>query len=410
LPTEGAGKGPLALYIAGSTGSIGTQALDVVRAAPERFQVVALAAARSVSTLAAQAREFGARWVAVADASKAAELRTMVPAGTEVLAGEGALAQLAATADVVLNAVVGFAGLKVTLATLEAGRRLALANKESLVAGGPVVQRAWATPGAELVPVDSEHCALHQCLAGAGLAGTSPPDAGAHAHALRRLVLTASGGPFRGRSRQELEHVSVDDALAHPTWDMGPKITVDSSTLMNKGLEVIEAHLLFGVPYSQIDVVVHPQSVVHSMVEMADGATIAQLSMPDMRLPIGYALTYPERMAVPFGAIDWAALGRLDFEPADLESFECLALAYEAGRRGGTAPACLNGANEVAVAGFLSGRLRWADIPAVVGAAMDRFVSSEPASVDDVLAADAEGRALAGEKLARLCGGGWQSA
>jgi 1-deoxy-D-xylulose-5-phosphate reductoisomerase len=393
------------LYLAGSTGSIGTQALDVLRASPGRFEVVALSAARSVTALAEQAREFYPRYVAVADASKAGELRALLPPGTEVLAGERALAELAASADVVLNAVVGFAGLRVTLAALEAGKRLALANKESLVAGGPVVQRAWATPGAELLPVDSEHSALHQCLAAAGLAGTAPPScAGAGLRELRRVVLTASGGPFRGRSKGELRTVSVDDALAHPTWRMGPKITVDSSTLMNKGLEVIEAHLLFGVPYSQIDVVVHPQSVVHAMVEMTDGATIAQLSMPDMRLPIGYALSYPARVPVPFGAIDWAALGHLDFELPDLDAFECLGLAYEAGRRGGTAPACLNGANEVAVEGFLSGRLAWADIPVVVGAAMERFVSSDPRDLDDVLAADAEGRALAAEKLACLAG------
>ena len=420
MPTEG----PRALYIAGSTGSIGTQALDVVRASPGHFDVVALSAARSVTVLAEQAREFGPRFVAVADPAKAAELSALVPAGTKVLAGDGALADLAteAGADVVLNAVVGFAGLRVTLATLEAGKRLALANKESLVAGGPVVQRAWATPGAELLPVDSEHSALHQCLAGTGLAGTAPPvqqadpvqgtdgqDAGREQdprrRSLRRLVLTASGGPFRGRSRDQLQAVTVADALAHPTWSMGPKITVDSSTLMNKGLEVIEAHLLFGVPYSQIDVVVHPQSVVHSMVEMTDGATIAQLSLPDMRLPIGYALTYPERMAVAFGALDWGALGRLEFELPDTEAFGCLALAYEAGRRGGTAPACLNGANEVAVAGFLSGRLAWADIPVVVARTMERFVEADPRDLDDVLAADAEGRALAGEVLAQLASG-----
>jgi 1-deoxy-D-xylulose-5-phosphate reductoisomerase len=401
LPTDGGRT----LYVAGSTGSIGTQALDVLRASPGRFEVVALSAARSVTALAEQAREFNPRYVAVADASKVGELRALLPPGTEVLAGERPLAELAASADVVLNAVVGFAGLRVTLAALEAGKRLALANKESLVAGGPVVQRAWATPGAELLPVDSEHSALHQCLAAAGLAGTAPPSgAGAGLRELRRIVLTASGGPFRGRSKGELRTVSVDDALAHPTWRMGPKITVDSSTLMNKGLEVIEAHLLFGVPYSQIDVVVHPQSVVHSMVEMTDGATIAQLSMPDMRLPIGYALSYPARVPVPFGAIDWAAFGQLDFELPDLDAFECLRLAYEAGRRGGTAPACLNGANEVAVEGFLSGRLAWADIPVVVGAAMERFVSSDPRDLDDVLAADAEGRALAAEKLAGLAG------
>jgi 1-deoxy-D-xylulose-5-phosphate reductoisomerase len=218
--------------------------------------------------------------------------------------GPDALAEAPHHGDVVVNGVVGFAGLDATLAALRSGRRLALANKESLIAGGPVVQAALTTPGAEMVPVDSEHAAVHQCLR----ANERPERVG-------RVILTASGGPFRGRSRDELAHVTVDDALAHPTWSMGPKITVDSSTLMNKGLEVIEAHLLFGVPFDQIDVVVHPQSIVHSMVEFTDGSTIAQLSLPDMRLPIGYALAYPDRIATPFGRIDWAELGRLDFEP-----------------------------------------------------------------------------------------------
>ena len=332
--------------------------------------------------------------MAIADATRAAELADLVPAGTEVVSGEGALAAIAEEADIVVNGVVGFAGLAVTLAALKAGRRLALANKESLIAGGPIVQRARQTPGAELVPVDSEHCAVHQCLRAVGGDGST-------AAALRRIVLTASGGPFRGRSRAELAEVTVADALAHPTWKMGPKITVDSSTLMNKGLEVIEAHLLFGAGYDQIDVVVHPQSIVHSMVELTDGATIAQLSMPDMRLPIGYALSYPGRMGTAFGAIDWATLGRLEFEVPDPVAFPCLPLAYQAGRQGGTAPACLNGANEVAVDGFLNGRLRWVDIPSVIEEAMGRFVAGEPRDLDDVLAADAEGRALAAEGVAR---------
>ena len=369
--------------------------------------MVGLGAGSSVSLLAQQAREFRPRQVAICDKAKARQLEELLPPGTEVLAGEGAFADLAREAEVVLNAVVGFAGLPVTLAALQSGRRLALANKESLVAGGPVVQRARQAPGAELLPVDSEHCAIHQCLAGVGLAGSGPPElsgrqTGEAPAPLRRLVITASGGPFRGRSRDQLQNVTVGDALAHPTWKMGPKITVDSSTLMNKGLEVIEAHLLFGVPYEHIDVVVHPQSVVHSMAEMTDGATIAQLSMPDMRLPIGYALTYPERMAASFGPIDWSSLGRLDFEEPDLNAFPCLPLAYEAGRRAGTAPACLNGANEVAVDGFLNGRLRWVDIATVVEAAMGRFVGGEPRDVPDVLAADAEGRALASECLDKL--------
>ena len=402
--------------IAGSTGSIGTQALDVLRACPGQFEVVALGAGSSVAALAEQARELRPARVAIGDASRARELEALVPRGTEVLAGEGALAAIARDAEIVLNGVVGFAGLPVTLAALEAGRRLALANKESLIAGGPVVQRARRTPGAEIVPVDSEHCAVHQCLRSlgeAGVQGWRPLGRGGRVgngadgsartiKGLRRLVLTASGGPFRGRTLPELAEVTVSDALAHPTWKMGPKITVDSSTLMNKGLEVIEAHLLFGVGYDDIDVVVHPQSVVHSMVEMTDGATIAQLSMPDMRLPIGYALSYPERMAASFGPINWSALGRLDFEVPDRATFRCLALAYEAGRQGGTAPACLNGANEVAVEAFLNGRLRWADIPSVIEGALEHYAASEPGDVHDVLAADAEGRDLARGEVARL--------
>jgi len=294
------------------------------------------------------------------------------------------MAELVAEADVVVNAIVGFAGLPVTLATLAAGRRLALANKESLLAAGPVVQPLRQTPGAELVPVDSEHCAVHQCLR-----TSVNPTTGRE---LDRIVLTASGGPFRGRSRQELERVTVEQALAHPTWNMGPKITVDSSTLMNKGLEVIEAHELFGAPYDRIEVVVHPQSIIHSMVEFTDGATIAQLSMPDMRLPIGYALAYPERIGTPFGRIDWSTLTRLDFERPDLGTFRCLALAYEAGRTGGTVPAWLNAANEVAVAGFLAGDIRWIEIPDVLSAVLDRHDGEVPDSADAIVAADALAR------------------
>ena len=293
----------------GSTGSIGTQAVDIVEAEPDRYRVVALGAATSIDMLATQARRLRPERVAVADAELAPKLEELVPTGTEVWAGPESLAAIATEADVVVNGVVGFAGLPVTMAALEAGRRLALANKESLIAGGPVVQRARATPGAELVPVDSEHSAVHQCLR-----------AGTHGE-VRRIVLTASGGPFRGRRAEELRQVTVEDALAHPTWSMGPKITVDSSTLMNKGLEVIEAHELFGLGYDQIDVVVHPQSIVHSMVEFTDGATVAQLSDPDMRLPIGYALAYPERSRVAFGALDWSEARHLDFEAPDRSVF-----------------------------------------------------------------------------------------
>ena len=372
--------------VAGSTGSIGTQTLDVVRAeGPDRYEVVALGAGSSVDVLVEQAREFRPAIVAVADEASRRQVAAALP-DVEVVADQ---ADLVALADVVINGVVGFAGLAVTIATLRAGKRLGLANKESLIAAGPVVQPLRSTPGAELVPVDSEHCAVHQCLrSSSGFAAGSARD-------VARIVLTASGGPFRGRGADELASVTVQEALAHPTWAMGPKITVDSSTLMNKGLEVIEAHELFGVPYDRIEVVVHPQSVVHSMAEFTDGSTIAQLSMPDMRLPIGYALGYPNRITTAFGRIDWTSLSRLDFEPPDTATFRCLPLAYEAGRVGGTAPAWLSAANEVAVEAFLAGLISWNQIADVSVAVLDEHDGAVPGTVDDVIAADAQARRLA---------------
>ncbi len=376
------------ISIAGSTGSIGTQTLEVVAAEPDRFEVVAIGAGSSVEALIEQARAVRPKVVAIADDTRAAELEAAVPAGTEVVAGADALAAISGLADVCVNGVVGFAGLPVTLGALHAGRRLALANKESLIAAGPVVREARRTPGADLVPVDSEHCAVHMCLR-----------ANDNRSRVAEVVLTASGGPFRGRSRADLAEVTVEDALAHPTWSMGPKITVDSSTLMNKGLEVIEAHELFadefGVGFDEIDVVVHPQSVIHSMVTFSDGATIAQLSMPDMRLPIGYALAHPDRITTPFGPIDWTELARLDFEAPDREAFPCLDLAYRAGRAGGLAPATLSAANEVAVEAFLAGRIRWVDIPDVLSAVLDRHDGGTASTLDDVLGADADARRLA---------------
>ena len=348
--------------VMGSTGSIGTQTLEVAAARPGDFDVVALGAARSVGLLAEQATAFRPAVVAIADPSLGATLAERVPSGIEVLAGPDALADAAQSAEVVINGVVGFAGLPVTLATLEAGRRLGLANKESLIAAGPVVQRARATPGAELLPVDSEHCAIHQCLRANDVDDR-----------VSRIILTASGGPFRGRGLDDLSEVTVEEALAHPTWAMGPKITVDSSTLMNKGLEVIEAHELFGADYDTIDVVVHPQSVVHSMVTFSDGATMAQLSNPDMRFCMGYALAYPDRLDFSYGAIDWSDVAALEFELPDREAFPCLDLAYAAGRSGDTAPAWLNAANEVAVDAFLAGELAWTGITQVLAAALDAW-------------------------------------
>ncbi len=309
------------------------------------------------------------------------------------MVGREGLVAAATCADVVLNAVVGFAGLPVTMASLEAGKLLALANKESLIAGAPVVQKARRTPGAEIVPVDSEHCALHQCLA----ASTDPTT-------VARLLLTASGGPFRGWTSDRLEAVTITEALAHPTWSMGPKITIDSSTLMNKGLEVIEAHELFGISYDQIDIVVHPQSVVHSMVEWRDGSTLAQLSQPDMRLPIGYALGWPDRFAATFGALDWSAATTLTFEPPDRTVFRCIDLAYEAGRRGGSAPAWLSAANEIAVEAFLAGRLTWKGIEEVVAETLDAWRDEPMDQVESVLAADAEARVRSSAVLDRRTG------
>jgi len=379
----------VSVALAGSTGSIGTQTLDVVEAEPAAYRVVALGAGSSVEVLAQQAKRLRPDVVAIADETLAAALEASVPAGTAVVAGPRALAEIASAGDVCVNGVVGFAGLGVTLAALGAGKRLALANKESLIAAGPVVRRVRALPGAgEIVPVDSEHCAVHQALRSqhpAALAGEW----------VQRIVLTASGGPFRGRTRAELGAVTVDDALAHPTWSMGPKITVDSSTLMNKGFEVIEARELFDLEYDRIEVVVHPQSIVHSMVEFSDGSTIAQLSMPDMRLPIAYALGYPGRAKTAFGRIDWTEMSRLDFEPPDHEAFPCLGLAYAAGRMGETAPAALNAANEVAVEAFLSGRIAWVDIPDVLTEVLSRHDGAVADGVDAVVDADRRARAVA---------------
>ncbi len=378
----------------GSSGSIGTQALDVIRAEPERFRVHALAAHRSADVLVAQAVEFHPDIVVIGDPALRAAVRDGVPSGIEVLVGQEGLVAAARGADVVLNGVVGFAGLPVTMAALEAGRRLALANKESLIAGAPVVQKARSTPGAEIVPVDSEHCALHQCLA--SVQGTTD---------VARLLLTASGGPFRDRPADELGSATVQEALAHPTWSMGPKITIDSSTLMNKGLEVIEAHELFGIDYDRIDIVVHPQSIVHSMVELRDGSTLAQLSEPDMRLPIGYALGWPDRIATPYGALDWSAPRTLTFEAPDRSMFRCIDLAYAAGRRGGSAPAWLSAANEVAVEAFLEGKLQWLGIADVVEETLDAWVDDHVDQVEGVLAADAEARRMAREIVARRLSG-----
>ncbi len=351
---------PTAVTILGSTGSIGRQALDVIERSGGAFGVHTLAAQSDAETLAEQARRFGPQRVALVDAQAAADLRRLMPA-LEVLDGPGALTDFAKDpdADVVLNAVLGAAGLEATLASLDAGRRVALANKESCIAGGPLVaQRLHA--GAQLVPVDSEHASTHMCLSGE------------RPGAAERLVLTASGGPFRGKSSAELGSVTAEQALQHPTWRMGAKITIDSATLMNKGLEVLEANVLFDLDLDRIQVVCHPQSIVHCIVGFADGSWKSALGPPDMRVPIAYALGYPEHPKWDAGGVDWAAMHALTFEPVDTATFRCVPLAYEAGRTGGTAPAVLNAANEVAVAAFLAGEIGFLQIADVV----ERVVSA----------------------------------
>ena len=375
------------IAILGATGSIGTQALEVA-AAHDDLDVVALAARSDVDGLIAAARATGAAFLALDDAAGAE--RAADALGRPVGSGADALVRLIEEAqpDLVLNAVVGAAGLEASLATLERGIDLALANKESLVAGGDLVLAAARTSGAAILPVDSEHSALLQCL------GDTPRDQ------LASLVITASGGPFRGRSRDELAGITVEQALAHPTWAMGAKITIDSATLMNKGLEVIEAHMLFGLPYDRIEVVVHPQSIVHGMARLRDGALIAHLGHPDMRVPISYALTYPRREALDARPLAWDAPFSLDFEPVDLATFGCLRLAIEAGEAGGTAPAVLNAANEEAVAAFLAGRIGFPEIEALVADALGHVAVEPLASLDVVRAADAAARARVAEAIA----------
>jgi 1-deoxy-D-xylulose-5-phosphate reductoisomerase len=374
------------LLILGSTGSIGTQALDIVARDPE-LELVGLSAERSADALIEQAVRFGVDRIALADpdaGARAAEAWT----GGEVLVGAEGLVRLVVDsgADLVLNALVGSAGLGPTVATLGEGIDLALANKESLVVGGELVTALAEATGAQILPVDSEHSALHQLLAGEGAGGTASVD---------KLVLTASGGPFRGRTRAELEDVSVEDALAHPTWDMGGKITIDSATLMNKGLEVIEAHHLFGVAYDRIDVVVHPQSIVHSLITLCDGAALAHLGHPDMRVPISYALHHPERVDVPFRALDLAEVGTLTFEPVDHDAFPCLGLARAAAAAGGTAPCVLNAANEVAVHAFLRGGLSYLGIAAVIERTLERLPAAPVRAFESLYDADHEARAVA---------------
>jgi 1-deoxy-D-xylulose-5-phosphate reductoisomerase len=376
------------LLVLGSTGSIGTQALDVVARAGGELELAGLSAESSWEPLVAQARALGVARIALADRDAAARAAEAWTDG-EVLSGAEGLVRLVveSDADLVLNALVGSAGLGPTVAALGEGIDLALANKESLVVGGELVTQLAEATGAAIVPVDSEHSAIYQLLAG------EPTGS------VEKLILTASGGPFRGRSAAELADVTVEQALAHPTWAMGGKITIDSATLMNKGLELIEAHHLFGTPYERIDVVVHPQSIVHSLIQLCDGATLAHLGYPDMRVPIAYALHHPERAELPVAPLDLAALGALTFEAPDEQTFVCLRLAREAARAGGTAPCVLNAANEVAVHAFLSGRLRFTQIAEVIAHALEAVGTERVHAFETLYAADRDARTAAKELI-----------
>jgi 1-deoxy-D-xylulose-5-phosphate reductoisomerase len=376
------------LLILGSTGSIGTQALEIV-AASDELEVVGLAAGSRWERVLAQAEEHRVATVAFFDAA-AAEAASGAWQGGRVLCGEDGIRELIASsgADLVLNGIVGAAGLGPTIVALGEGIDVALANKESLVIGGELTMALAEATGARLLPVDSEHSALFQLIA-AERPGT-----------VDRLVLTASGGPFRGRT--DLDGVSVEEALAHPTWSMGGRITIDSATLMNKGFEAIEAHHLFGVPFEHIDVVVHPQSIVHSLIDLNDGATLAHLGLPDMRVPISYALHYPERADVDVPRLDLAAVGALTFEQPDLETFACLRLALEAGRAGGTAPCVLNAADEVAVAAFLAGKIGFTAISAAIERVLEAMPALQPTHFEDLFAVDAEARRRTEEEVGGL--------
>ncbi|MBU6165514.1 MAG: 1-deoxy-D-xylulose-5-phosphate reductoisomerase [Alphaproteobacteria bacterium] len=380
------------LTILGATGSVGSQALDLVARNPGRWQVDALTAGSDVVRLAAAARACGARFAAVADAEQGAALKEAL-AGSGIASGAGPQAVVDAAArdaEIVITAIVGAAGLAPTMAAVRRGAQIGIANKETLVCAGPVVMAAAKAHGATLLPVDSEHNAIFQVF---------PHDDPAQ---VERVILTASGGPFRKHSREAMRHVSVADACKHPTWSMGAKISIDSATLMNKGLELIEAGQLFPVTVDQLDVIIHPQSVIHSMVEYADGSVLAQLGSPDMRIPIAYAMGWPDRIATPAQRLDFATVAQLNFEAPDLERFPCLALAWAAMRAGGSAPCILNAANEIAVAAFIAGQAGFLDIDAIVAETLAMVPSGGVATLDEVMAVDAAARAAARGLVRRL--------
>jgi 1-deoxy-D-xylulose-5-phosphate reductoisomerase len=387
----------IGVAVLGSTGSVGESTLDVLGRHPQRFRLIAIAAHTNAAKLAEQIRAFQPAYAALADEAAAGELKRLLGAdarGTRLLAGPGALEEVAALTEVhcVMAAIVGAAGLRSTLAAARAGKRLLLANKESLVMAGSLLLAAVNEAGATLVPIDSEHNAIFQCLPPGSRAGVAPPG-------VRRILLTASGGPFRDTPCEALETVTPEAACAHPNWVMGRKISVDSATLMNKGLELIEACLLFGVPPAQVDILLHPQSIVHSLVEYVDGSVLAQLGAPDMRTPIAHALGWPERIDSGVEFLDLLKVGRLDFRRPDSDKFRCLALAQAAARTGGLHPVLLNAANEVAVQAFLERRLNFPGIATVIEAVVQRGTGGTVGGLEDVLAADAEGRVRARERI-----------
>ncbi len=377
------------VVLLGSTGSIGRMALDVIAGHRDRFSVVGIAAGSNIDLLEEQARTFGPKIIAVADERAALELRRRLGSRPEVLAGEEGIIAAAAYngSDFVLSAMVGFSGLLPTLHAVKAGKVIGLANKETLVIAGDIVMKEAREHGARILPVDSEHSAIFQCVEGH------------ERRYLRRIILTASGGPFVGKTLEELKDVSAGDALKHPKWNMGRKVTIDSATLMNKGLEVIEAHHLFGLPAEKIDVLVHPQSIVHSFVEFVDGTLLAQISMPDMRGPIGYALSYPERLDDTVPHLELDAIRNLTFDRPDASNFPCLGLAYEALSEGETMPAVLNAANEVMVDAFLKGRIPFTDIPVIIKKTMHSHEKAGVEELDAVIEADRWAREKAEEYI-----------
>jgi 1-deoxy-D-xylulose-5-phosphate reductoisomerase len=366
------------VLILGSTGSIGVNALNVIRKFPDRFSVAGLTVNSNISVLSEQIKEFNPQFVVIKDKNKAKELSEIVNQNVEIISSENALVEAAQKYDydILIGAIVGFAGLTPTIEAIKRGKRIALANKETLVVAGEIVTRLVAENGAEIIPVDSEHSAIYQCLVGENL------------NEVEKLILTASGGPFLNKEKSFFDSATVNEALNHPNWKMGSKITIDSATMMNKGLEVIEAHWLFGLPVEKIDVVIHPQSIIHSMVQFVDGSIKAQMGLPDMKLPIQYALTFPERLSNNFERTNLPLINNLTFFEPDFDKFECLKLAYLALQTGGTAPCILNAANEIAVDKFLKGFIRFSDIPKLINKALDKIENHSNPDIETIIECD----------------------